>query len=104
YVGSPGLSPTICWEQAKSGNILSDKAEKTDAVMSIVGHALENRMNCTPHGNFNQMYSPLETAKFQLQLGKPVGTPFEQDFEKVFDIFTKIQGQAASMQDRRYFL
>ncbi|KAH9009399.1 hypothetical protein EDB85DRAFT_2162774 [Lactarius pseudohatsudake] len=84
YVGSPGFLPAVCWEQGKNGNVLSDKASKTDAVMSI--------------------YGSLEGAKFQLQLVKPVGTPFEKDFEKAFDVLTKVQGQAASTQDRRNFI
>ncbi|KAH9025251.1 hypothetical protein EDB84DRAFT_1243267, partial [Lactarius hengduanensis] len=104
YVGSPGFLPAVCWEQGKNGNVLSDKASKTDAVMSIVGRALESRLNCEPHGNFNRKYGSLEGAKFQLQLVKPVGTPFEKDFEKAFDVLTKVQGQAASTQDRRNFI
>ncbi|KAH9008174.1 hypothetical protein EDB84DRAFT_1250467, partial [Lactarius hengduanensis] len=104
YVRSPALLPSVRWEQGKAGNVLSDKTDKTDAVMSIVGRTLGNRMNCDPHGNFTWKYGSLETAKFQLQLRKPAGTPFEKDFEKVFKMFTKIQGQAAATQDRRYFL
>ncbi|KAH9028463.1 hypothetical protein EDB83DRAFT_2170099, partial [Lactarius deliciosus] len=104
YVGSPGFLPAVCWEQGKNGNVLSDKVSKTDAVMSIVGKALESRLNCELHGNFNRKYGSLEGAKFQLQLVKPVGTPFEKDFEKAFDVLTKVQGQAASTQDRRNFI
>ncbi|KAH9033408.1 hypothetical protein EDB85DRAFT_1832833, partial [Lactarius pseudohatsudake] len=104
YVGSPGFLPAVCWEQGKNGNVVSDKIGKTDAVMSIVGRVLESRLNCEPHGNFNPKYGPLEGAKFQLQLVKPAGTPFEKDFEKAFDVLTKVQGQAASTQDRRNFI
>ncbi|KAH9012439.1 hypothetical protein EDB85DRAFT_2159061 [Lactarius pseudohatsudake] len=88
YVGSPGFLPAVCWEQGKNGNVLSDKASKTDAVMSIVGRALESRLNCEPHGNFNRKYGSLEGAKFQLQLVKTC----------------RHTGQAASTQDRRNFI
>ncbi|KAH8977001.1 hypothetical protein EDB83DRAFT_2538232 [Lactarius deliciosus] len=91
YVGSPGFLPAICWEQGKNGNVLSDKGS-------------ERRVNCEPHGKFNRKYGSLEGAKFQLQLVKRVGTPFEKDFEKAFDVLTKIQGHAASTQDRRNFI
>ncbi|KAH9022185.1 hypothetical protein EDB85DRAFT_1840872, partial [Lactarius pseudohatsudake] len=104
YVGSPALLPLVCWEQGKASNVLSDKMDKTDVVMLIVGRALGNWMNCDPHGNFTWKYGSLETTKFQVQLGKLVGTPFEKDFEKMFEMFTKIQGQAAATQDHRYFL
>ncbi|KAH9046028.1 hypothetical protein EDB84DRAFT_1265624 [Lactarius hengduanensis] len=72
--------------------------------MSIVGRALESRLNCEPHSNFNPKYGSLEGAKFQLQPVKPAGTPFEKDFEKAFNDLTKVQGQAASTQDCRNFI
>ncbi|KAH9066970.1 hypothetical protein EDB83DRAFT_2223259 [Lactarius deliciosus] len=104
YVASPGFPSSVRWEQGKAGNVLSDRATKSNTVMAVVGRVLANRMNVEPHGNFNRQYGPLEGAKFQLQLVKPVDTPFEKDFDKAVEVLTKMQGQAAATQDRRNFI
>ncbi|KAH9017857.1 hypothetical protein EDB85DRAFT_2154896 [Lactarius pseudohatsudake] len=72
--------------------------------MAVVGRALPNRLNCEPHGNFNRNYGPFEAVKFQIQMVKPVDTPFEKDFDKAVEVLTKIQAQAASTPDRRNFI
>ncbi|KAH9033535.1 hypothetical protein EDB85DRAFT_2144921 [Lactarius pseudohatsudake] len=104
YIASPGFLPNVCWEQGKMGNVLFNKAAKTDAVMAVVGRALPNRLNCEPHGNFNPIYGPFKAAKLQIQIVKPMDTPFENDFDKAVEVITKIQAQAASTPDRRNFI
>ncbi|KAI9466948.1 hypothetical protein BJY52DRAFT_32971 [Lactarius psammicola] len=55
-----------------------------------------------PNGNtLNRSYGSLATAKFQLQLAKPSGTPFAVNYYKVLDHLEKIEAQVAFTQDRR---
>jgi len=76
-------------------------------VAVVIGRVLEHRLCCGPNGNYLNLDSEfitLATAKFQLQLGRPIGTVFAIDYDKVLENAAKIQAQVASTQDRRNFI
>lgn len=76
-------------------------------VSVIVGRVLEHRLYCGPNGNYldsDSKFGTLATAKFQLQLGRPIGSVFALDYKKVLENVAKLQAQVASTQDRRNFL
>ncbi|KAH9062543.1 hypothetical protein EDB83DRAFT_2224081 [Lactarius deliciosus] len=98
------LKDNVVWCQGKSGNVLNNQKNQTNAVMCVVGRVPDNRLNCGPQGNFNWKYGGLHTSKFQLQLSKPYGTPFEDDFQKGIDIMCNIQEKTTTTNDRRYFI
>ncbi|KAH9055121.1 hypothetical protein EDB83DRAFT_2225435, partial [Lactarius deliciosus] len=66
-------------------------------VASVVGRVLPTHLDCGPRGNFsNQGFGSLQTSKFQLHIGKPLGTVFAADFDKAVANFTTIQRLKAS--------
>lgn len=72
--------------------------------MVVVGCVLEHRLYCAPNSNYlvsdsESKFGNLSTAKFQLQLGRPIGTVFAMDFDKVLENAAKVQVQVASTQD-----
>src|SRR6266702_321259 len=70
YCASPGFSQSVGWRPTRSGH-------GCDAVASVVGRVIKKGLDCEPRGNFSkqQPFGSLETAKFQLQLAKPIATP-----------------------------
>ncbi|KAH9171028.1 hypothetical protein EDB89DRAFT_1827399, partial [Lactarius sanguifluus] len=104
YVTNPLLKESVVWCQGKSGNILNNQKNKCDAVMCMVGHMSKNRLNCDPQGNFSWKYRGLKMAKFQIQLSKPFGTAFEDNFQKGIDNMSEIQRNTATTGDLCYFI
>lgn len=107
YAASPLFVQSVRWQYERAGHVLIDNTVHNDVVAAVVGRVIEQRLCCAPNGNYIEPGSPwgtLATAKFQLQLGKPVGTVFANDFEKVIEQMSKIQAQVASTDDRRNFI
>ena len=105
YTASPGFLPSLGWHAEKTGHALVIKKTGENTVASVVGQVQERRLDCGPAGNFQKgRYGGLETAKFHLLLGKPMGTPFTDDFDKTLATFNKIQTDIASTQNHVNFL
>ncbi|KAI9435942.1 hypothetical protein H4582DRAFT_1854634 [Lactarius indigo] len=105
YVANAEVIENVCWRQGRTGDVLKVKKSNVDVVMSIVGYVPDNRLNCGPQGNYNnRKYGSLKTAKFQIQLAKPFGTPFEEDFDEAIKIIGDMQQQTASTKDHRHFI
>ena len=77
YCASPGFSQSVGWRPTRSGHVLMEESASHDAVASVVGQVIKKGLDCKPRGNFSkqQPFGSLETAKFQLQLAKPIATP-----------------------------
>jgi hypothetical protein len=104
YGASPNFLQGIGWQPETTGNALVDKWShwRENLVIAVVGRVLDHQMDCGPSGNYiNLMYGSLATAKFQLQLRKPFGTPFEADFDTVLNNLAKLQAEVASTPDWR---
>ncbi|KAF8256856.1 hypothetical protein EI94DRAFT_169247 [Lactarius quietus] len=111
---------TLVTYYKKSGRLLSSPSAikalrpcssfpsaSSNVVAVVIGRVLEHRLCCGPNGNYLNLDSEfitLATAKFQLQLGRPIGTVFAIDYDKVLENAAKIQAQVASTQDRRNFI
>ena len=68
---------------------------------------LDHRLCCDPNGNYLEPNSPwgsLATAKFQVQLGRPIGTMFASDYDKVIENMERLQQQVAVSNDRQNFI
>ena len=106
YGASAEFVASVVWGNARSGHVLLEKSpadqSRTNAVVSVVGRVVEDRLNCGPEGNYvNKDFGKLETAKYQLRLAKPTDTPFAPDFDKVAENLKIIRTQRAATQDRR---
>ena len=92
YSATAQFSSTYFWHALKTGNVLIDSCNKQNAVISIVGRILENRLDCTPSGNFtDHSFDKLATAKFQLLLGKPDDTIFTADLNTAMQNLDNLQ-------------
>ncbi|KAF8263083.1 hypothetical protein EI94DRAFT_1599115, partial [Lactarius quietus] len=89
------------WQYDSTSHVLVDVSTGSNVVATIIGRVLEHCLRCRPSGNYiNPRFGTLATAKFQLQLGKPFGTLFANDYNSVLKNVKKIQAQVASMQDQ----
>ena len=109
YVPSPHFLQSVRWQYEDASHVLVDASTSSNFVAVVVGRVLEHRLYCGPNGNYlvsdsESKFGNLSTAKFQLQLGRPIGTVFAVDFDKVLENSAKVQAQVASTQDRRNFL
>ena len=109
YVPSPHFLQSVRWQYEDTGHVLVDASTSSNFVAVVVGHVLEHHLYCGPNGNYlvsdsELKFGNLATAKFQLQLGRPIGMVFAVDFDKVLENSAKVQAQVASTQDRRNFL
>ena len=96
YSATPGFLPAVGWQADTFGKILVEKRSGAVAVAAAVRRVLPTRLDCGPSSNFTgQGRGSLKTAKFQLQLGKPVGTCYADDFDKTINALTKIQDRSA---------
>ena len=101
YAASPGFLSSVGWTKHRNGHVLLDKSTSENATVSVVGRVLETRLDCGPTGNFRKgKFGGLETAKFHLLLGKPTGTPFAGDFDKVLTNLSKAQADIAASPNR----
>ena len=92
YSATAQFSSTYFWHALKTGNVLIDSCNKQNAVISIVGHVLENHLDCTPSSNFaDRSFDKLAMAKFQLLLGKPDDTIFAADFNTAMQHLVELQ-------------
>ena len=76
-------------------------------VAVVIARALEHNLFCGPSGHYfgkTAKFGDLASAKFQLLLGRPTGTVFAIDYDKVLENVAKLQSQIASTQDRRNFI
>lgn len=100
YGASPVFIQGIGWRPEKTGHVLVDERShwRSNIVVAVVGRVLDYRLHCGPNGNHvdNPMYGSLATAKFELQLEKPYGTPFAADYDTVLGNLGKLQAQVAS--------
>lgn len=101
YVPTPYFPHNFIWYSQKTSHIVIEKQSKKNAVLAVVGKVLENRMDCEGHGNFrNQTFEILPKAKYQLLLGKPTDTPFEEDFDVAINNLSALQDRIATHADR----
>jgi hypothetical protein len=105
YAANPVFTQGLGWCPENSGNILIDNDSTENAVSTVVGCVVRTCLNCDTHGNFVSCnYGDLSTTKFQLLLGKPMGTTFADDFDKFIAQLEKIQGGIASTQIHENFI
>lgn len=107
YVPNPLFLQNVRWQYEDAGHVLVDTATSSNMVAVVVGRVLEHRLYCGPNGNYldsDSKFGTLATAKFQLQLGRPIGSVFAMDYDKVLESVAKVQAQVASTQDRRNFI
>lgn len=109
YIPSPHFLQSVRWQYEDTGHVLVDTSMSSNFVVVVVGRVLEHRLYCAPNSNYlvsdsESKFGNLSTAKFQLQLGRPIGTVFAMAFDKVLENAAKVQAQLASTQDRRNFL
>ena len=107
YVPCPLFLQSVRWQYDDVGHVLVDTSSSSNMVAVVVARVLEHQLRCGPTGNYFDSDSKLftlATAKFLLQLGRPIGSVFAADYDKVLENVAKIQAQIATTQDRRNFL
>jgi hypothetical protein len=107
YVPAPHFLQQVRWQYEDAGHVLVDISTGSNIVAVVIGHVLEHRLCCGPNSNYlnvDSQYVTLATAKFQLLLGRPIGTVFTVDYDKVLENTAKIQAQVASTPDRHNFI
>ena len=107
YAAGPVFIENTQWQHEYNGHVLSDVSTGGNLVGAIVGRVLKNRLSCGPNGNYVNATSDfltLATSKYGLQLGRPIGTPFELDYDKVLENVGILQAQVASTNERLNFV
>lgn len=107
YCAGPVFTQNVRWQYEKNGHVLVDNTSHSDIVAAIVARVLDHRLCCDPNGNYLEPNSPwgsLSTAKFQLQLGRPIGTVFASDYDTIIENMERLQGKVAVTSDRRNFI
>lgn len=101
YTANNHCCSAFLWHSQKNGDILIDKLSNANAVLAVVGEVLENRLDCSPSGNYHERKGQtLEKSKFELLLGKPMKTPFADDFDTTIKNLTSFQNLIAVWPDR----
>ena len=107
YVPALHFLQQIWWQYEEASHILVDSSSGSNIVAVVVACVLEHYLFCEPNGNYlnsDSMFVTLATAKFQLQLGRPIRTVFTINYNKVLINIAKIQAQIASTQDWHNFI
>ena len=106
YVPSPSFVQNTRWQYDDTGHVLIDISTNTNAVAIVIARVLEHNLFCGPNSNYDKdaKFGTLAAAKYHLQLGRPTGTVFAIDYDKVLENAAKLQSQIASTQDRRNFI
>ena len=107
YVPAPHFLQQVQWQYEEAGHVLVDTLSGSNVVAVIIACVLEHYLCCGPNGNYldlESMFVTLVSAKFQLQLGRPIGTVFAIDYNKVLENIANIQAQIASTQDCHNFI
>ncbi|KAF8267360.1 hypothetical protein EI94DRAFT_1801764 [Lactarius quietus] len=101
YVANSSFLHAVTWRYSHMGRILVEKASRNNAVVCVIGHVVEQRLNYGPTGNYiTGEFGSLQKAKYQLQITKPTGTPFVKDYDVALTALKVLQNQATSMGDR----
>ena len=101
YTANSNCNSAFSWHTQKNGDILIDKTSNANAVLAVVGEVLENRLDCTPSGNYHEWdRQTLAKSKYHLLLGKPMKTPFADDFDAAIKNLTSFQNAIAVWPDR----
>ena len=96
YGAASDLATSFTWHRQKTGDVLINSRNKQNAIISVVGRVIENRLDCTPSGNFSdRSFEKLATAKFQLHLEKPDDTIFTSDFDTAMHNLESLQQKLA---------
>jgi hypothetical protein len=107
YAAGPVFVQNVQWQYENTGHVLVDTSTHSNAVAAVVGRVLEHWLCCGPNGNYldsDTNFGTLATAKFQLQLGKPIGTVFAADWDKAMETFNRVQSQVAATADHCNFI
>lgn len=106
YVPSPSFVQNTRWQYDDTGHVLVDISTNTNMVAVVIARVLEHNLYCGPNGNYDKgsKFGSLAVAKYHLQLGRPTGTVFAIDYDKLLENAAKLQSQIASTQDRRNFI
>ena len=102
YIPTLHFLQQIRWQYEEASHILVDSSSGSNIVAVVVACVLEHYLCCKPNGNYlnsDSTFVTLATAKFQLQLGRPIRTVFTIDYDKILKNVAKIQAQIASTQD-----
>lgn len=96
YGAATQFSSSYAWHPLKTGDVLIDTRNKQNAVISVVSRVLENRLDCTPSGNFSDRpFDKLATSKYHLLLGVPEDTVFAADYDIAMQNLESVQQKIA---------
>jgi hypothetical protein len=79
YIPSSLFLQTVQWQYEDAGHVLVNTSSSSNFVVVVVGCILEHHLYCGPNGNYlepDTKFGTLATAKFQLQLGRPIDSVF----------------------------
>ncbi|KAI9445341.1 hypothetical protein H4582DRAFT_2053392 [Lactarius indigo] len=97
----------VCFVIARYGKVLVDNTTRGIVVVAAVGRVLPTQLDCGPEGNYTIQdtgFGLLKASKFQLQIGKPVGTCFEDNYDAIVNTLLKLQDRTAFTPRRRNLL
>ncbi|KAN0141070.1 hypothetical protein V8E53_000826, partial [Lactarius tabidus] len=99
---SKTFTSSVSWLPQRTGNILVDSKTNQNAVISVVGRVLDNRLDCSSLGNHGKRPpAKFPTAKFHLLLGKPTKTIFADDFDITMKNLENIQDNIGSTKNHQ---
>ncbi|KAN0130933.1 hypothetical protein V8E53_011311 [Lactarius tabidus] len=99
---SKTFTSSVSWLPQRTGNILVDLKTNQNAVISVVGCVLDNRLDCSSLGNHGKRPpAKFPTAKFHLLLGKPTKTIFADDFDIMMKNLENIQDNIGSTKNHQ---
>ncbi|KAN0137727.1 hypothetical protein V8E53_004483 [Lactarius tabidus] len=105
YASNDALDSSVSWLAQRTGDILINTDTNQNAVLSVVGRVLDNRLDCTPLGNIgNRAMDKLPSAKYQLLLGQPSKTVFADDFKPAIENLQKIEKKIGSTKNFQHMI
>ena len=83
YAAAHTFSASFTWHLQRNGDVLINRKTKQNAVVSVVAHVLESRLDCTAVGNLgNRSAENLLTVKYQLLLCQGLAGPWYAQCER----------------------
>ncbi|KAJ7050831.1 hypothetical protein C8F01DRAFT_1263520 [Mycena amicta] len=96
YLASPQAAAAHSWKRRESGHALSmkdDKGEYNISIVTVIGKVSDTGLFVEGLGRWKNTFAdtPMEKAKYQMQLERPEGTPFVTDWDIAIGHAAKFQ-------------
>ncbi|KIK91579.1 hypothetical protein PAXRUDRAFT_149183 [Paxillus rubicundulus Ve08.2h10] len=105
YAARPSLANNLEWRPDGMGHAVFQKDEDDPFTTIVIGKVVDYRLNAGPGGTFlNPDFGPIQKAKYQFYLTRPVDAAFREDFDRTYAFLDGLQNTITKGQNKKNML